>query len=68
MIFIVEANDRKAYFFAENEDDERRLAVIENVMLVAGLHAKRYPVGDNSTCVEMLTNNAGPVSAGTPWA
>jgi hypothetical protein len=68
MIFITDETDHRAYFFAENEDDERRLAVIENVMLVAGLHAKRYPVSENSTCVEMLTNNAGPVSEGTAWS
>jgi hypothetical protein len=69
MFFITEATDRHAYFFAENEDDERRLAVIENVLLVAGLCARRLPVAadGSTTCVEILSNNAGPVSEGTRW-
>jgi hypothetical protein len=68
MIFITDQEKHRAYFFAENETDERRLAVIENVLLVAGLHAAKLPVDGNSNCVEVLTNNAGPVSEGTAWS
>ena len=59
MIFITDETDHRAYFFAENEDDERRLAVIENVLLVAGVHAAKVPVGGGSdgNCVEVLTDN-----------
>jgi hypothetical protein len=68
MIFITDEADHRAYFFSENEDDERRLAVIENILLVVGLHARKVSVDGNSNCVEILANNAGPVSEGTAWS